>query len=68
LWLSALGRVELSQAYPFVGVGFALTTLAGWWFFGDHISVQRLAGIALLVGGIVLVPRHSDYDSLDVTG
>ena len=25
LWLTALGRVELSQAYPFVGVGFALT-------------------------------------------
>jgi multidrug transporter EmrE-like cation transporter len=57
LWLSALGRVELSQAYPFVGVGFALTTLAGWWCFGDHISVQRLAGIALLVVGIVLVAR-----------
>jgi len=29
LWLTALGRVDLSQAYPFVGVGFALTTLAG---------------------------------------
>ena len=30
LWLTALRRIELSQAYPFVGVGFALTTLAGW--------------------------------------
>ena len=57
LWLTALGRVELSQAYPFVGLGFALTTLAGWWLFGDHISAQRLAGIALIVGGIVLVAR-----------
>jgi multidrug transporter EmrE-like cation transporter len=57
LWLTALGRVELSQAYPFVGIGFALTTLAGWWLFGDHISLQRLAGIALVVGGIVLVAR-----------
>jgi hypothetical protein len=24
LWLSALGRLELSQAYPFVSLGFAL--------------------------------------------
>ena len=35
LWLTALGRVELSQAYPFVGFGFVLTTLAGWCLFGD---------------------------------
>ena len=57
LWLTALGRVELSQAYPFVGVGFALTTLAGWWLFGDQISVQRVAGIGLVIAGIVLVAR-----------
>ena len=57
LWLTALGRVELSQAYPFVGIGFVLTTLAGWWLFGDLVSMQRLAGIALVVAGIVLVAR-----------
>mgnify|MGYP000010997486 CR=1 FL=1 len=57
LWLTALGRVELSQAYPFVGIGFVLTTIAGWWIFGDQISVQRATGIALVVGGIVLVAR-----------
>ena len=57
LWLSALDRVELSQAYPFVGIGFALTTLAGWWLFGEQISPQRLIGIALVVGGIALVAR-----------
>jgi multidrug transporter EmrE-like cation transporter len=55
LWLTALERVELSQAYPFVGIGFALTTLAGWWLFGDSLSTLRLVGIALVVGGIVLV-------------
>jgi multidrug transporter EmrE-like cation transporter len=57
LWLTALGRVELSQAYPFVGIGFALTALAGWWIFGDQLSLQRVAGIVLVVGGIVLVAR-----------
>jgi len=57
LWLTALGRVELSQAYPFVGIGFVLTTLAGWLLFADHISLQRLIGIAFVVGGIVLVAR-----------
>lgn len=57
LWLTVLGRLELSQAYPFVGVGFVLTTLAGWWLFGDSLSAHRLIGIALVVGGIILVSR-----------
>jgi multidrug transporter EmrE-like cation transporter len=57
LWLSALARTELSQAYPFVGLGFALTTLAGWWLFSDALSPGRLAGISLIVIGIVLVAR-----------
>jgi multidrug transporter EmrE-like cation transporter len=57
IWLTALERVELSQAYPFVGLGFAITTFAGWWIFGDNISVQRLAGVMLIVGGIVTLAR-----------
>ena len=57
LWLMALRQVQLSQAYPFVGIGFALTTLAGWWLFGDDISAKRLTGIVLVVCGIVLVAR-----------
>src|SRR5262245_19335573 len=57
LWLTALDRVDLSQAYAFVGVGFVLTTLAGWWLFGDHITLQRLSGIGLIIGGIVLVAQ-----------
>jgi hypothetical protein len=29
IWLSALAQIEISRAYPFVGIGFMLTTLAG---------------------------------------
>lgn len=57
LWLSALGRVELSQAYPFVGMGLALTTFAGWWLFGDQLSPTRLLGISLVAVGILFIAR-----------
>ncbi len=57
LWLSALGRMELSQAYPFVSLGFALTTFGGWWLFSDQVSIQRVAGIAVIMVGIALVAR-----------
>jgi multidrug transporter EmrE-like cation transporter len=55
LWLSALGRLELSQAYPFVSIGFALTTLSGWWLFSDEVSMQRLVGIGIILLGIIMV-------------
>lgn len=57
LWLSALSRVELSQAYPFVGLGFALTTLSGWWLFSDQLTILRIVGIAFILMGITLVAR-----------
>lgn len=57
LWLTALGRVEVSQAYPFVGLGFVLTAVLGAMLFGDTLSAQRLFGILLVIGGIVLVAR-----------
>jgi multidrug transporter EmrE-like cation transporter len=57
LWITVLGRVEVSQAYPFVGLGFVLTAVLGYAFFGDTLSVQRLTGIALVIGGIVLVAQ-----------
>lgn len=58
LWLHALKSIELSQAYPFVGLGFALTTLAGWWLFAETISPGRLIGIVAVIVGIVLLARN----------
>lgn len=57
LWITVLGKVEVSQAYPFVGLGFVLTALLGYAFFGDTLSLQRMAGIGLVIGGIVLIAQ-----------
>jgi uncharacterized membrane protein len=57
LWITALEQVQVSQAYPFVGLGFALTTLLSWWVLGDTLSTQCLVDIALVGGGIMLVAR-----------
>jgi multidrug transporter EmrE-like cation transporter len=55
LWLTALGRVEVSQAYPFVGLGFVLTAILGYMIFGEPLTAQRIAGILVVMGGIWLV-------------
>ena len=57
LWLSVLSRTELSQAYPFVGLGFVLTALFGYLFFHDAFSWSRIFGSLLVIAGIILVGR-----------
>jgi multidrug transporter EmrE-like cation transporter len=57
LWLNALAKIELSQAYPFVGLGFVLTAFLGYVIFNDALSPIRLTGTAVVIAGIVLVAR-----------
>ena len=57
LWLAVLARTQLSQAYPFVGLGFVLTAVFGYLFFQDTLNAARIAGTLLVTAGIVLVAR-----------
>ena len=57
LWLNVLARTELSQAYPFVGLGFVLTAFLGYALFNDSLGPTRLLGTALVITGIILVAR-----------
>jgi multidrug transporter EmrE-like cation transporter len=55
LWLTALSRVDVSQAYPFVGLGFVLTAILGYMCFGEPLTAERIAGIFVVIGGVWLV-------------
>jgi multidrug transporter EmrE-like cation transporter len=57
IWLKALSQVEVSQAYPFVGLGFVLTTILGHYLFGDNLSPHRVGGVLLVIVGIVVIAR-----------
>src|ERR1700692_2019428 len=52
LWLQGLARTDLAQAYPFVGLGFVITTLFGAVLFGEPITFMRAGGILLVIVGI----------------
>jgi len=55
VWLAVLARVQVSFAYPFVGIGFILTMLLGWWLMGDTLNVPRVVGTLLIATGVVLI-------------
>ena len=59
LWLFVLARAPLSLAYPFVGLGFILTMLAGAFCLGENVTPARIAGTLLIALGCVLVARSA---------
>ena len=59
LWLWVLSKVELSVAYPFVGVSFLITMAFGAWLLYEEITVGRLIGTVLIAIGCVLVARSA---------
>lgn len=56
-WLYVLTKVEVSRAYPFVGLGFVGTMLFAHLLLHEPITVQKLVGTMLVVSGVVLLAR-----------
>jgi len=57
LWVIGLKRVELSVAYPFIALGFALVSLLSWAFLGETFDTARLVGILLIATGVMVIAR-----------
>jgi drug/metabolite transporter (DMT)-like permease len=57
VWLVGLSRVPVSQAYPLLSMGYVLNIGLAWWLLGEVPNAQRVAGIGVIVAGVVLVAR-----------
>ncbi|MEO7728457.1 MAG: SMR family transporter [Burkholderiales bacterium] len=57
VWIMALSRVEVSVAYPLLSVGYVVNAIAAWYLFGEAVTPLRLAGIGVIIIGVVLVTR-----------
>jgi multidrug transporter EmrE-like cation transporter len=55
VWLLVLSRVDVSYAYPFVALGMVVTTFSGHYLLGESLPAMRLAGVAVIVAGVVLL-------------
>ena len=57
LWVGALSRVPVSIAYPLLSIGYVVNAFAAAALFGEALSATKLAGIGLIVAGVLLLTR-----------
>ena len=53
--LVVLSRVEISYAYPFLGLSFVLITLWGYFVLGEGVDLWRVSGVLLICAGVAVV-------------
>ncbi|MBN7818453.1 EamA family transporter [Bowmanella yangjiangensis] len=58
VWLGVLAKVDVSKAYPFVGLGFIGTMLFAYWFLHEPLTPNKVIGTVLIVSGVLLISKN----------
>lgn len=57
IWIVALSRVDVSVAYPMLSIGYVVNAFAAYWLFGEVLTPMRIAGITVILIGVVMISR-----------
>lgn len=52
-----LSRVDLSFAYPFLSLAYVAVAVLAWQLFGEDLGAYKIAGIAFICIGTVLIAQ-----------
>ena len=55
LYIIALRKIPVSVAFPSVSLSYALVAVLGHFLFGEPFGIKQIGGIALIMGGVVLI-------------
>ena len=58
VWLKVIALEQLSTSYPIVvATTFVLVSVGAFVVFQEHITVQKIVGMAVILAGILVVSR-----------
>ncbi len=57
VWLLVLARVDVSFAYPFVGLGFFVTILLAFFIKGEVLSTAKVIGTLCIALGVAIMAQ-----------
>jgi len=56
-WMLAMTKVELSYAYPFIGLVFVLILISSSLLFHEAVTTAKVIGVLLVIAGILVASR-----------
>ena len=54
-WIYAIRHIQLSVAYPFIGLTFALVLLGSAVLLREPVTIAKIAGTLLIIAGISII-------------
>ena len=57
VWLLVLAKVDVSYAYPFVGLGFIVTMLLAFFINGETLSITKIIGTLCIALGVAIIAQ-----------
>lgn len=57
VWLLVLAKVDVSFAYPFVGLGFIVTMLLAFFISGEPLTTTKIAGTFCIALGVAIISQ-----------
>lgn len=54
-WFAVLSKFDLSVAYPALSLGYIAILIISALFLGESITLLKVAGILLIMGGVILL-------------
>jgi multidrug transporter EmrE-like cation transporter len=57
VWIAALSKAPVSTAYPMLSLGYIVVAAVSVLWLGEALSPAKVAGIALICAGVVLVSK-----------
>lgn len=57
VWLFVLARVDVSFAYPFVGLGFVVTMFLAFMINGEVLSATKVVGTLFIALGVAIMAQ-----------
>jgi drug/metabolite transporter (DMT)-like permease len=56
-WMSAMTKLELSFAYPFISLSFVLVFVFSALLFHETVTASKVIGMLLIIAGIIVTGR-----------
>ena len=61
--LFVLSKVDLSFAYPFLSLAYVVVAVLAWMFFKEDLGAWKIAGIAFICIGTILIAQGGNSHS-----